>query len=299
MHILVTGGSGLLGNYLLRHLSQTDRRVTAWSSSQPSTAFGFQVVPVPLADGDALRQALLAARPDLIIHAAAMASVAACFRAPELAWRVNVEATRELVALAAQVSARLLLVSTDLVFDGSQGGHKEGDNPCPLSIYGRTKLAAEEAALGCDRAAVVRVSLLFGPALGGRHSFFDQQVAAIRESRPCRLFSDEWRTPLALSTAASALIEIAESDFTGLLHLGGPERMSRLEMGQRLAHVLGRNDDSLVAVTRDSAAADEPRPRDNSLDSSRWRSLFPDHPWPTYEDALREMMAASGAKSGS
>ncbi|HEV3342906.1 MAG TPA: SDR family oxidoreductase [Pirellulales bacterium] len=290
MRILVTGASGLLGNYLLQNLSKTDHRVTAWSGSQPGTTLGFPVVPVPLTDADAVRQSFLAARPDLIVHAAAMASVAKCFKAPELAWRVNAEATRGLVGLTAQLSARLLLVSTDLVFDGRRGGYREPDEAQPLSIYGRTKLAAEEAALSYGRAAVVRVSLLFGPALGERRSFFDEQVAAIKEARPCTLFSDEWRTPLALSTAASALIQIAESDFTGRLHLGGPERMSRLEMGERLARVLGREADSLVAVTRDSATADEPRPRDSSLDSSLWRSLFPRHPWPSYEEAQREMM---------
>jgi dTDP-4-dehydrorhamnose reductase len=209
---------------------------------------------------------------------------------PELAWRVNAEATRELITLASELSARLLLVSTDLVFDGSRGGYQEPDEARPLSIYGRTKLAAEETALAYERTAVVRVSLLFGPALGERRSFFDEQVAAIREARPCQLFNDEWRTPLALPTAASALIQIAESGFAGRLHLGGPERMSRLEMGQRLARALGCDTASLVSVTRDSVAAEEPRPRDNSLDSGRWRNLFPIHSWPTYEDALKEMV---------
>ncbi|HWB14589.1 MAG TPA: SDR family oxidoreductase [Pirellulales bacterium] len=289
MHILVTGASGLLGNYLLRYLSQTDHRVTAWSGSQPGMAFGFKIAPVSLTDGEPLRQSLRAIRPDVVVHAAAMASVARCFALPEMAWHVNADATRELVTLASEWRARLLLVSTDLVFDGSKGGYEEPDEARPLSIYGRTKLAAEEATLSYDRAAVVRVSLLFGPALGERRSFFDEQVAAIREGRPCRLFSDEWRTPLALSTAASALIQIAQSDFTGLLHLGGPQRMSRLEMGERLADALGCDAASLISVTRDSTAADEPRPRDNSLDSSRWRSLFPNHPWPAYEDALKEM----------
>jgi dTDP-4-dehydrorhamnose reductase len=289
MHILVTGASGVLGHYLLRQLSRTGHRVTAWSGSTTETAFGFRITPVPLTDGEALKQSLRATRPDLILHAAAIASVAACFRSPELAWRVNAEATRELVGLASESSARLLLVSTDLVFDGGQGRYGEADEARPLSVYGRTKLAAEEAVLGYDRAGVVRVSLLFGPALGEQRSFFDEQVAAIKAARPCRLFSDEWRTPLALSTAASALMQIAESDFTGLLHLGGPERMSRLEMGRRLARELGCDAASLVSVTRDSAATDEPRPRDNSLDSSGWRSLFPHHPWPTYEGALKEM----------
>lgn len=289
MRILITGASGLLGHYLVRHLSGTAHHVTGWTGSQSVELFGVPLIPVPLTDADAVRQALLSARPDAIIHAAAMASVVKCLDAPELAWRVNVDATRELVSVASELSARFVLVSTDLVFDGRKGRYREDDEARPLSVYGRTKLAAEQAALGYDRAAIVRVSLLFGPALGRRRSFFDEQATALDKGLPCRLFSDEWRTPLALSTAASALVSIARSDVTGLLHLGGPERMSRLEMAERLARVLGRDPQLLVAVKRDSVAAEEERPRDASLDSSRWRELFPDHSWRGYDDALREM----------
>jgi dTDP-4-dehydrorhamnose reductase len=73
------------------------------------------------------------------------------------------------------------------------------------------------------------------------------------------------------------------------LHLGGPERMSRLEMGQRLAEYLGVSTEWICAMRREEAASDEPRPRDVSLDSSRWRKLFPQLPWPTWEDALRDL----------
>lgn len=289
MRILVTGASGVLGGYLLRQLSRTGHAVTAWSGSQPGQRFGIPLMPVPLTDLDLVRQALIAVRPDAILHAAAIASVAACFRSPESARRVNVAATRELVRLGSELSARFLFVSTDLVFDGQKGNYRESDAPRPLSIYARTKLAGEEAVLEYGRAAVVRVSLLFGPGLGGRRSFFDEQIAALNEHRPCKLFSDEWRAPLALSTAAAALIQIVESSFTGLLHLGGPDRMSRLEMGQRLARFLGSHEPSIEAVTRDSLAASEPRPRDVSLNSGLWRSRFPDHRWPSFEQALGEM----------
>ena len=290
MRILITGVSGYLGHYLLRHLSSMPHHVTAWSGSQSGELFSVQMVPVPLTDADAIRQAFLLARPDVVIHAGALASVAKCFDAPETAWRVNVDATGELVELASQLSARFVLASTDLVFDGRQGGYREVDETRPLSFYGRTKLAAEQATLAYEHATVVRVSLLFGPALGQRRSFFDDQVDALKGGQSCRLFSDEWRTPLAISTAASALVGIAQSDVTGLLHLGGPERMSRLAMGQCLARVLKCDPAPLVAATRESVPADEKRPRDTSLDSSRWRSFFPDHPWPGYEAALKEMI---------
>src|SRR5262249_6344795 len=169
----------------------------------------------------------------------------------------------------------------------------EQDAPAPLSIYGQTKLAAEAAVSSFDRHVVVRLSLLFGPSLGSYPSFFDEQIAALRGGRPCPLFADEWRTPLSLLTASQRLLPIAVSDLTGLLHWGGPERLSRLEMGQRLATVLGCDPELVVPTNRASVAA-EPRPRDASLDSSRWRALFPSQPWPEAEEALTLLLGARG-----
>ncbi len=278
MRLLVTGAGGQLGAYLMREL--TGRRdVVAWHGSPD----------VDLADRDATAAAFAAARPDLVIHCAALSSFARCHREPALAEAINVGGTRLLAELAAAARARLLFVSTDLVFSGERGGYVEQDAPAPLSVYGRTKALAEEAVRACPGGLVVRVSLLFGPSFVGRPSFFDEQLAALRERRPCTLFTDEWRTPLSLPTAARALVALAESDAVGVLHLGGPERMSRLEMGQRLAAVVGADASSLVSKRRGEVAAPEPRPRDTSLDSSRWRRLFPRLPWPTFEEALREM----------
>jgi dTDP-4-dehydrorhamnose reductase len=289
MRLLISGASGVLGRYLLQHLATTNHKVTAWSGEQSGAAFGFPLLPVPLTDADAIKHALRAAQPDAVIHAAAVASVAKCYESPDAAWHVNVDATRSLLTIASDLSARFVFVSTDLVFDGRHGSYKESDEARPLSIYAHTKLAAEQAVLAYDGGAAVRLSLLFGPALGDRRSFFDEQLAALSEGRPCRLFTDEWRTPLALPTAASALVKVAETGFTGTLHVGGPERMSRMEMGERLARLMRLDPTSIVPTTRDSTPGTEERPRDTSLDSSRWRSQFAEHPWPVYEVALREM----------
>jgi dTDP-4-dehydrorhamnose reductase len=292
MHVLVTGASGLLGGYLLRQLRDDGLAVTAWSGTRTGDLFGTPLRPVDLGDPDAVAAAFRESRPDVVLHAAAMARLPDCHRDPDRATRVNGHGTRLLAELAAQARARLLLVSTDLVFDGGRGWYREEDAPAPLSVYGRAKAAAEEAALAAPGGVVVRASLLFGSSLTGRPSFFDEQVAALRAVRPLTLFADEWRTPLALTTAARALVALARSDFAGLLHLGGPERMSRLEMGQRLARFLGADPSGIVAVSRNDLPAAEPRPRDTSLDSSRWRGLFPAHPWPTWDDALAEMLTA-------
>jgi dTDP-4-dehydrorhamnose reductase len=290
MRVLVTGASGQLGGYLLRRLRDSSLTVTAWSGSRRGELFGRLLQPVNLGHADAVRTAFREARPDVVLHAGAMARIADCHRHPDLARHVNTEATALLADLAAEAGARLLLVSTDLVFDGERGGYREEDAPSPLSIYGRTKADAEAAVLALRRGVVARVSLLFGPSVVGRPSFFDEQVAALRAGRPVTLFADEWRTPLALSTAAEALVELAHSDFTGLLHLGGPERLSRLEMGQRLAGFLRVPSSTVVATNRADVPSPEPRPRDTSLDSSRWCGLFPAFRRPAWGEALEEML---------
>ncbi len=292
MRWLVTGASGLLGSYLLRHLREQGEELAAWSGSQPGESYGIPLRPVDLTDPDAATRAFDAARPECVIHAAALARVDACHRDPRLAERVNTRGSALLAELARRTGARLVLVSTDLVFDGARGHYREDDPPRPLSVYGRTKADAEAAVLAAPRTAVARVSLLFGPALAGRPSFFDALLAALRRGSPVTLFRDEWRTPLGLRTAARALVELARSDVTGVVHIGGPEKFSRLEMGLRLAEQLGVTSSSIIAAGRDDHPAAEPRPRDTSLDSTRWRALFPGVPWPTYRDALAEMLSA-------
>jgi dTDP-4-dehydrorhamnose reductase len=118
-------------------------------------------------------------------------------------------------------------------------------------------------------------------------------VESLKSGRPVTLFADEWRTPLGIGTAARALVELARADVTGLMHIGGPERLSRVEMGRQLAEHLRVSPESIVAAKREAVPAPEPRPCDTSLDSSRWRALFPDFPWPTYRESLAVMLPVS------
>lgn len=291
MRLLVTGASGQLGGYLLRECRTHGDAVLAWSGQHDGERFGYPLRPVDLTDADAVTAAFREARPEVIVHAAARTAVADCLRDPRRAEQVNTDGSARLAEFADAAGVRLVHISTDMVFDGDRGGYREEDDTRPLSVYGRTKAAAEQVVLAQPRNLVVRLPLLFGPTQIGRPSFFDEQCAALRAGRPISLFHDEWRTPLSLLVAARAVRALAESDCTGLLHVGGPERLSRLEMGQRLAAFLGCAAAALQFVSRTSIPSAEPRPRDLSLDSSRWRNRMPQQPWPRFEDALGELMS--------
>jgi dTDP-4-dehydrorhamnose reductase len=128
--ILVTGASGQLGSYLLHRLGR-DRRfdVVAWSGSQSGQLGGVPLEPVDLTDRQRVMASYESARPDFIIHTAAICRIDACYADPERAERVNVAGTRLLCELASEHHARVVCVSTDLVFDGEQGSYRGPHEP--------------------------------------------------------------------------------------------------------------------------------------------------------------------------
>ena len=292
MRLLLTGASGQLGSYVLRECRRQGETVIAWSCRRQGELFSYPLRPVDLAEPDATATALRDARPDRIVHTAALAVLSDCQREPRRAEQINTRGSAILAELADWAKVPLVYISTDMVFNGERAPYREEDAVAPLSVYGRTKADAERVVLAYPRNTVVRIPLLFGPTLVGRPTFFDQQILALRQRQPVTLFHDEWRTPLSLLTAARALLALAHP--LGLLHVGGPERFSRMEMGERLAAFLGCDPATIKSVSRRGVAAEEPRPADLSLDSSRWRSIFPHQEWPTWEAALSQLLIPTG-----
>jgi len=266
--VVVTGSTGLLGGWLVAELERSGAEVIARGGPSRGER------GLDLTDAAAVQDLVTDARPDVVIHTAALSAIGDCAQDPARARQVNVDATSNVALACERTGARLIHTSTDLVFDGEDAPYREDASPAPVSIYGRTKHEAESVALSTPRSVVVRLSLLFGPTRTERRGFFDQQLDALRARSPIRLFEDEWRTPLSLRAAAEGLVAIARSDLQGLVHLGGPERWSRHEMGVLLAQALGIEQPMIERTSRSSAPG-EPRPRDVALDSSAFHRAFP------------------------
>jgi dTDP-4-dehydrorhamnose reductase len=286
MRILVTGSGGQLGTYLLDRISATAHIVIAWSGRPRPPRVGVPIHAVDLIDSPAVTAALDEADPDVIIHTAAISSIEAAHRDKALAQAVNVTGTSRLAQWAARFERRLLFTSSDLVFDGSKAWNREDDPARPICEYGRTKRDAEIIVMATPRALVARLSLLYGPSRAGNPGFFDRTMAALRASTPQSCFADEFRTPIDYATAAALLVRLAETELTGLIHVAGPERLSRFDLARRAAAVHAI-DPSLVRANRQAdVPSAEPRPADVSLDSSRLRHTLPNIEIPQVEAAL-------------
>jgi dTDP-4-dehydrorhamnose reductase len=273
---LVTGASGLLGGHVLRQLAQghPGLAVVALAGRGDVGTPDVEVHRIDLADHAALRKCVMSCRPTHVVHLGAVTSVTEAHAHTQQAERVNVGATEALVDAATELGARLVLSSTDMVFDGRSAPYRETDRPSPLSHYGRTKVAAERAVLGRDRTLVIRLALMYGWPVTRRATTFGAQMAGLRSGQRLRLFADEVRTPLWVADAARSIIELARREREGLIHVGGPERMSRYDMVLRWALLLGLDNQGVEAVSRTSALPGEPRPADLSLDSTMLRNDY-------------------------
>ena len=286
---LVTGAGGQVGSVLLRRLAR-DREpaIGVLSPTGPAPVEG-ACERLDLLDARAVEALFARYAPQVVVHAAAMASVAAAAQGAALAQQINAGVTAHLARLAHERGARFVYTSTDMVFDGERAPYAEHAAPEPATTYGQSKLDGERAVLAYARHTVVRLPLLYGMPAVSRNTTFLDQVAALRAGRTLKLFIDEWRTPLWLEDATRALVRVARSREAGVLHLAGPERLSRLEMGRLLARALGVASPAIEGVPRSALAAPEPRPRDLSLSAERYMSAFGEPPGRPLAEAFAEI----------
>lgn len=274
---LITGATGQLGGWLLRLLGDdpAPKLVLGLTHRAAGEIFGVPTRAGELDEFDRLRAIVTDFKSTHIIHTAAMTSAADCFRDPDSANRTNTESTACLAEAAAATNARFVFISTDMVFAGDRAPYRESDPPAPLSHYGRTKVAAEQRIAGIPNTTIIRLPLMYGFPAVPRTTTFQNQIAALKSSKPLRLFHDEYRTPIWLRDTAAAVMAVARSEFSGTIHIAGPERLSRLEMVQRFAACLGIENPKLESVSRLTAADPEPRPADLSLNCDLFLKNFP------------------------
>lgn len=252
--LLVTGGSGYLGGELVRRAAAAGWSAVGTSFRSPGP------VPLDVRDRAAVDALVAAVRPDAVIHTAYLQD------GPD-AWATNVDGTANVAEAAAAAGARLIHLSTDLVFDGRAGRPYREDDPVdPVLGYGRAKAAAERAVAAADTAAVlVRTSLIYG---GRELSGHERRILEIADgAADLAFFTDELRCPVRVADLAGALLALVRSDAAGPLHLAGADGVSRYEFACLVAAANGRPTAHLRTTT--SAETAPQRPRDCRLDCRR------------------------------
>lgn len=261
---LVTGASGFLGANVPANLPPGITAVAGTRAGSAVPGYGSSV-RVDLGSAESIREALDTTRPDVVLHAAAQSSHAACEADPELAMAVNGAATGTLARGCEALGARLVYVSTDAVFDGGRGSYAEADEPRPFSAYGRSKLAGEQAALQVGSALVARVNF-FGWSPSGDRSILEFFAAAGRQGHRVPGYLDYVVSSAYVADTVRAIAACVEAGRSGIVHVAASDALSKSAFGQEVLRQLGADPALVVPTPRPGG------PLDLSLDVSLLRS---------------------------
>ncbi len=255
MRAFVTGASGFVGSNIARVFGEAHQAELCTPVHRARPAQGFASAPVlDLDDRASVIAAVREFRPDVIVHSAILNDFDAIYADRRAGWSSYVDATRHLVDAANEVGARIILVSTDWVFDGTQGGADEATPPNPVNLYGVLKLASELVVLErARRGAVARISGVNG-VHWARHEmpvaqnagfgyFVDSVRQALGAGRPFTVWEgpriNMVATPTLASDAAERMWRIADRGLDGVFHCCGAGAIARLDLAVATARAWG------------------------------------------------------------
>ncbi|MCS6923107.1 MAG: dTDP-4-dehydrorhamnose reductase, partial [Fimbriimonadales bacterium] len=235
MRVVVTGARGLLGAEVVQRFRAagievygTVRPLAPVAVTSEHRADSEEYLPLDITQPAQVKALLDTLRPDLVIHCAAMTYVDACERQPQQAYRVNAFGAEVIASNCQRVGAVCVYISTDYVFDGAKRApYHEYDAENPLSVYGRSKFAGEQAVrVLCPRHYIVRVAWLYGKH---RPSFPQFVLEQARAGRSPTVISDQIGSPTYVADVADRLLTLIQTECYGTYHLTNADPVSRYE----------------------------------------------------------------------
>jgi dTDP-4-dehydrorhamnose reductase len=266
--LLITGASGFLGWNLCQR-AKSDWEVFGAFLSHTLDIPDIKLFRIDLTRYDELKGLFGRIKPHAVIHTAAITDPNFCHKNRSISRKINTEAAINMAGLCSDTGIPYLFTSSDLVFDGLNPPYVEEDEPSPVSYYGEHKALAESGIK--DRyppAVICRMPLMFGDPGPVATSFIQPLIKKMTEENGVNLFVDEFRTPVSGKDAARGIM-IALDKLPEIIHLGGPERISRYEFGKLVADTFKIRDAKLNACNQEDIKMAADRPPDVSFDSSK------------------------------
>lgn len=287
MKLLITGAIGLYGSKLAK--IATEKNIEVYSSDiQEAKVYG-HFVKLDVSNKEIVEQAFQQVKPDVVVHAATLTDVDKCELNKELAWKINVEGTKNIVDAAKTTGTFIIYISTDYVFNGEKGCYTESDKPDPINYYGLTKLKAEELVKNQNSYFIARPSVIYGstPA-AGKVNFALWLIETLHKKEHAKIVTDQFNTPTLNTNLAEMTLEVAERRVTGIFHLCGATRVSRFQFAQLIAETFNLDSSLIDPVSSSQFKWPAKRPMDSSLDTSKARQTLNNKPLEIHE-ALKQL----------
>ena len=275
MKILITGGSGFLGQHLNLELAKYHDIITLYNQNEGNCKY-FKNFRADICDKNELNNIFGSFPPNVVVHTAAVSTQQkADTLSTKIAYETNVLASKNLAELCSKYNSKLIYTSTDLVYAGYRGSLlNEEAKLIPISLYAETKLMGEEKIKDTfDNYIILRTALLFGFGLNGTSRFFHKMYDKLKAGIKVKVFYDQFRSPLSVIEAARIINFLSASDIKGeTINFGGKERLSRYHLGLILCRAAGL-DETLLEKTSMYDLPDLPHVADVSMNIAKLQSF--------------------------
>ncbi|MEQ6123315.1 SDR family oxidoreductase [Pseudotenacibaculum sp. MALMAid0570] len=292
MKIAITGSNGLLGQTLVNLLLKESEKYQVIGLSRGKNRSGrddFEYVNIDVTNEDELKKCLFRIQPDFIVNTAAMTNVDACEDEKENCDLLNVEAVRFLTQISKELKAHLIHISTDFIFDGTQGYYKETDKPNPLSYYGLSKLKSETVLTNSTiDYTILRTILVYGIVHDlGRNNIVLWVRDMLKENKEITIVNDQFRMPTYVEDLAIACKMSIDKRAKGIFNISSNKLLSIYEIARQIADAFDLNKDLIMPISTSTLNQKAARPAKTGFDLSKTNKELGFYPKSFEEDLVR------------
>ena len=264
--VLVVGSNGMLGQRTISFFSKhTNFEILGCSVEEKPVTNNYEYCYCDLTKRENVKKIIYDFYPDFIINAAAFTNVDLSEIEREMAWKVNVKGVEYLAETARVLDSHLIHISSDYIFDGTNGPYAENAKPNPLGYYGRTKLASENALkISGSVHTILRTNVLFGIA-DSRPDFVRWVINSLKDKKRIRIVTDQFNNPTFIDDLVQAISKVIEFKKDGIYHIGGRDFLSRFEFTEKIADYFDLNKSLVSAIKTEELNQKARRPLKSGL----------------------------------
>jgi dTDP-4-dehydrorhamnose reductase len=277
--ILITGSNGLLGQKLVELLiaeGNSEIIATARGENRLPYSEGYTFTQMDITDPEQVSEVISSVKPDVIINTAAMTNVDQCESDKDNCWAQNVTAVEHLIRACKDHNSFLLHLSTDFIFDGTDGPYKEDAEANPLSFYGWSKWAGEKLIMHSGiKWAIARTVLVYGVAHDmSRSNIILWVKKSLEEGKNINVVTDQWRTPTLAEDLAKGCTLIAQKEVEGIFNISGEELLNPYQMAIMTAEFFNLDKSLIAQATAATFSQPAKRPLKTGFDISKARETL-------------------------
>ncbi len=271
--VLIIGASGKVGKEIFKILKNKDNDsiYDVFGTYNTNQMEGLE--PLDITNLSDVETFLEKIKPTILIHTAAITYPPRCEENRELAWKINVEGTKNLVQYCMKNNCKMIFISSDGVFNGKNGPFDESHETNPLNYYGETKVESEKIVSGLNDYLVIRTAWVNDVAPDSR-SFAMQVINSLQNGDVFNAAIDQFGHPTYSVNLAEIIIELIKNNSEGIFHVTGSTYIDRFHFAKKIAKAFCLNPD-MVHKTTTSLQQSQTRPMEANLKLDKLKSMIP------------------------